>query len=277
MDNGQYPVDVFNFEGNHPTFETFGKENGIRYWHARDFMSLLGYKNYNTFRAVINKAIAACVAININVAENFVQEDRIIDGVAVPDFRLTRFACYLIAMNGDPKLPQVAKAQVYFIYIAETFRNYIEESENVERVLVREELSDREKSLSGVAMEYGVIHYPLFQNAGYRGMYNKNLNDLKNYKGLGDCKRSLLDFMCKEELASNLFRITQTEAKIKKDGIRGQKPLEVVAETIGKQVRKAMHEMSGTRPEDLPLVEDIKDVKRGIKQTFKKFKEIDKK
>lgn len=277
MTENTYPIEVFHFDDHKPNFDTVGHENSVKYWFARDFMYLLGYDHYNTFRGVINKAIAACTALGISVADTFIQTQREIDGKNVPDFKLTRFACYLVALNGDARKEQVAKAQVYFICIAETFRNYLEETENVERVLIREEISDREKSLSGVAKLHGVVHYPLFQNAGYRGMYNKNLTELKQLKGLGDFKRCLMDFMGKEELASNLFRITQTEAKIKKDKAYGQNGLEGIAETVGRQVRKAMMEISGTRPEDLPLVEDLKDVKKSLKQTHKKFKKIDKK
>jgi len=277
MSADHYDIDVFHFDEDKTGFDDMGHENAVKYWFARDLMRLLGYDNYSSFRGVINRAIAACTALGINVAETFIQTEREIDGRPLPDFKLTRFACYLVALNGDPRKEQVAKAQVYFICIAETFRNYLEETENVERVLIREEISDREKSLSGVAKHHGVVHYPLFQNAGYRGMYNKNLGELKQLKGLRDFKRCLLDFMGKEELASNLFRITQTEAKIKKDRAYGQSSLEEIAERVGGQVRKAMLEISGTRPEDLPLVEDLKDVKKSLKQTHRKFVKIDKK
>jgi DNA-damage-inducible protein D len=270
-----YPVEVFHFDEGKISFDNLGHDNAIKYWYARDFMKMLGYDSYSTFRNVLNRAVAACTALNINVAENFIQTDRKIDGRNLPDFKLSRFACYLVAMNGDPKKENVAKAQLYFVCLAESFRTYIEESDNVERMLVREELSDREKSLSGVAHQHGVVFYAFFQNAGYRGMYNKNLRDLKEAKGLREFGRSLLDFMGKEELAGNLFRITQTEAKIKKDRIYGQNPLEEVAERVGAQVRKAMMDISGTRPEDLPLAEDLKSVKKSLKSTHKKFKKID--
>ncbi len=273
---GTYQIDLFHFEDETPNFEEMGHTNSERYWYARDFMKWLGYENYNSFRAVINRAIAACTALNISVADNFIQIERDIDGQNCPDFKLKRFACYLIAMNGDPKKTQVAKAQIYFVCIAETFRHYLEESEKIERFLIREEVSDREKSLVGVAKKHGVSNYPLFQNAGYRGMYNMNLSKLKEYKGIPDLKRSLLDFMGKEELASDLFRITQTEAKIRKDKIQGQENLENTAEKVGGQVRKAMSEISGNLPEDLAITDDIRQVAKELKQTHKKLKKIDK-
>lgn len=103
------------------------------------------------------------------------------------------------------------------------------------------------------------------------------VNDLKTYKGLSgqDLKRSLLDFMGKEELAANLFRITQTEAKIKNESIRGQVSLESAAETVGKKVRQTMIEISGTKPEDIELAEDLRTVKKELKQTHRKFKKLD--
>ena len=277
MTDGVYPVDIFHFDEDKPSFDDLGHENAIKYWYARDFMKMIGYDNYNNFRNIINKAIAACMTLNIIVAENFIQAEREINGQMLPDYKLTRFACYLVALNGDPKKEQVAKAQVYFVCMAESFRNYLEESENVERLLGREELSEREKSLSGTAHVHGVTNYGFFQNAGYRGMYNKNLGDLKRAKGLIDFSRSLLDFMGKEELAGNWFRITQTEAVIKKDNVYGQHPLEEVAEKVGMQVRKAMMDISGTRPEDLALAEDLRTVKKSLKDTSRKFKKIDKK
>jgi DNA-damage-inducible protein D len=188
-------IEVFHFDGSKANFDDMGHDNDIRYWYARDLMQLLEYESYSTFRSVVNKAISACASLNINITENFIEIKREINNKNTPDFKLSRFACYLIAMNGDPKKSQVAKAQVYFAAIAETFRNYIESSENVERVLIRDEVSDREKSLSDVAYEHGVDQYQYFQNAGYRGLYNKNISDLKAYKGFDQIKISLLDFM----------------------------------------------------------------------------------
>ncbi len=277
MVSNNYEITVFHFNDSKTNFDDMGYDNDARHWYARDLMQLLEYESYASFRSVINKAISACASLNINITENFIETQRNIDGKDRQDFKLSRFACYLVAMNGDSKKPQVAKAQVYFVAIAETFRNYIEGAENVERVLVRDEVSGREKSLSGVASEHGVEQYQFFQNAGYRGLYNKNLSDLKAYKGFDQLKRSLLDFMGKEELAANLFRLTQTEAKIKKDSIYGQAPLEETAETVGRKVRKAMMEISGNAPEDLPLSEDIKRVKTKLRVTERKLKKIDKK
>jgi len=178
-------------------------------------------------------------------------------------------------MNADPRKSQVAHAQAYFAAIAEAFQRYVEESEDVERVLIRDDVTDREKSLSVTAKCAGVENYPFFQNAGYRGMYNMNLSRLRQRKAIPE-RRSPLDFMGKAELAANLFRITQTEEKMRAENVRGQGNAERAAETVGRKVRETMIELSGTPPEHLPLSEDIKEVKRSLKSTHKDFKKLDK-
>jgi DNA-damage-inducible protein D len=267
-------LEVFHFDDGKRNFEDYGLTNGGRYWYASDLMRMLGYETLNSFNKAINKAISACVALNIPIPENFIQVKREVDGKPVSDYKLTRFACYLTAMNADARKPQVASAQAYFATLAEAFRQYIQEAEAVERVIVREEISEREKSLSGVAMKAGVIYYGLFQNAGYRGMYNMNLSQLRKYKGLVEGK-TLLDFMGKTELAANLFRITQTEEKIKNENIFGQHRLENTAEQVGREVRRTMVRISGVPPEQLPLEGDIKEVRKGLKATNREFKKLD--
>lgn len=220
--------------------------------------------------------MSACETLNIPIEDNFVGfSDVDNSGKVQRNYKLTRFACFMVSMNGDIKKPQVAKAQIYFATIAETFRSYLETSENVDRILIREEISDKEKSLSASAHQAGVENYPYFQNAGYRGMYNMNLNELKIHKGI-DIKKSLLNFMGKEELAANLFRITQTEAKIKNENINGQNKLERTAYSVGKEVRDTMVRISGNKPEDLPISEEIKDVSKKLRKTNRKFIGMDK-
>lgn len=206
---------------------------------------------------------------------NFVADKRVRDGKSITDYKLSRFACYLIAMNGDIKKPRVAKAQAYFAAMAIAFQHYIEQAEGIERVHVRSELSDREKSLSGVARKAGVETYAFFQNAGYRGLYNMNLSQLKALKRI-PAERSPLDFMGREELAANLFRITQTELKIKNENITGQARAEYAAETVGREVRKTMIKVSGTAPEQLPIVQDLKEVKAQLKKAQRDMRRLDK-
>lgn len=267
-------IDYFHFEDGYENFEDYGQTNGGRTWFARDLMRMLGYDSFSSFENAINKAIQACATLKIPILGNFTQIEREIEGKRARDYKLTRFACYLTAMNGDVKKPQVAKAQAYFAAMAETVRQHLQNAESVERLLIRDDVSERERSLAGVAKAAGVQYYSFFQNEGYRGMYNMGLRTLKEYKGV-DATACLLDFMGKEELAANLFRITQTEARIKSERVTGQLALENAAFQVGRKVRSTMEEISGTRPENLPAADDIKLVKRGLKQAHRELTKID--
>jgi DNA-damage-inducible protein D len=259
---------LFHFE-QEQSFEDFAIINGTNLWTEEFLMRALGYETSESFRKVIMKAMQACLSLSIATEDNFIRAE---DGT----YRFTRFACYLIAMNGDTKKPTVAAAQVYFAALAATFQNAIEHANAMDRILIREEVTEGEKSLASTASQHGVEKYPFFQNAGYRGMYNMNLGQLKEKKGIGP-KEKLIDRMGKEELAAHLFRITQTDAKIKKEGVQGQRLLEATAKKVGEQVRKTMMNISGQRPEDLPIAAAIQDVKKAIKGTSKRFRSIDSK
>jgi len=268
-------IDLY-FTDDGELFESRGISNGGRTWFARDFMHMLGYESMQAFEQAINRAIGTCTTLGIAVLENFQQCTREIEGVQSSDYKLSRFACYLVAMNGDPRKRQVAQAQVYFARLADAARQFIQSAQDVERVQIRDEISGRERGLSSTAMKAGVMDYALFQNAGYRGMYNVDLSKLKAMKRLPDTSRSLLDFMGKRELAGNLFRITETEARLKNEGVRGQGPAEHVAHEVGRKVRDVMIQNGGTRPELLPLAGDIKNVRKGLKRTAKELKKLDK-
>lgn len=265
---------LFDSEFQEDRFESNCKENGFTYWLARDLMHMLGYESWTSFKKAIDKAMVTMTTLDIDLSDNICQITNIVDGKNEIDFKLSRLSCYLVAMNADNKKLSVAKAQAYFANLAGAVQNYLTEAESVERINTRSEVSEREKSLSGIAHASGIESYPLFQNAGYRGMYNKNMKSLRTMRGIPE-KKSLLDFMGKEELAANLFRITQTELKIKNDNIYGQKPLERTAESVGKEVRETMKRISGIAPEDLPAHEDIKQVKKEIKEKGKALKKID--
>jgi len=264
---------IFSSDPNESIFEKNSHTNDITYWYASDLMRDLGYDDKIIFGKAKSKAQITCANLEISVEDNFIACRRD-DGSS--DIKLTRFACYLIAMNADTRIPQVARAQVYFASLAESVRQYIEHVENVARIQIRGDVSDRERSLAGIIKESGVNEWGLFQNAGYRGMYNMNLSQLRNLKGVPD-KRSPLDFMGKVELAANLFRITQTEEKIKNYNIKGQKNLETTAEDVGREVRNTMKRLGGHAPEDLPPADDIRTVKKEIKQTHRKMKKLDSK
>lgn len=264
-------LDLFHFDGDRLNFEGCGQQNGFKYWLASHLMECLGYTTMAPILKSVNNAIAACATLGIPITDNF-QE------VKTPeqsrDWKLSRFACYMTVMNGDSRNPKVAQAQAYFITMAEAFRQYVQDSDNVERVLIRGEVSDREKALSGTASAHGVDNYAFFQNAGYRGMYNMDLAQVRVRKNV-PTGRSPLDFMGKTELAANLFRITQTDEKIRNEDVRGQRPLERTAEHVGKKVRDTMISLSGTSPETLPPAPDIKKVQTGIKRSQREYQKLD--
>lgn len=261
---------LFHFEDGRPSFEDLARENGFRNWSARQVMVVLGYDNWTSFRQVVNKAIATCTTINADVAANFGQTRLDVDGSLVEDFKLSKFACYLIAMQGDSRKREVALAQAYFAAVAEAFQEYIRSSEDVQRVEIRRRLSDHEKQLHGTANTHGIENYAFFQDAGYRGLYNMSLKDLRAYKGdPSGGKRPLLDYMGKRELAANLFRITETEAKITSNDLQGQRALQGAALAVGRSVRASMIEHGGATPEDLPLETDVKLLQSDLKKTQK--------
>lgn len=257
-------------------FENQSYSNGFTYWYARDLMTTLGYKDYNTFKKSINKAIGICASLNIDFADNFLSIRRKVDNKEVDDYKLSRFACYLTTMNSDIKKQEVAKAQAYLAKYAEIIVTLQQEAQNIERIELRDKLSEEEKNLSGIAKSHKVEKYALFQNAGYVGLYNMSLNQLKKIKGIPQNK-VLLDYMNSTELGANIFRITQTAEKIKSENIQGQNNLEKAHKEVGKEVRESMKRMHNKLPEDLPLEEDIKKVKSNLKQTHKKMKKIPKK
>jgi DNA-damage-inducible protein D len=271
---GAATQDPFHLAPDRPGFEALGQNNSFRFWWASELAKVLGYEHSNSFRKAVEKAMIALSSLNIPIFENVLQEQRVVDGKTITDYKLSRFACYLAAMNGDPKKPAVAKAQAYFIAWGEACRLCLEQSDGIERVTVRAEISEHERTLAGTAKMAGVAHYGLFQNAGYRGLYNMDLWQLRRTKGVPE-NRSPLDFMGKTELAANLFRVTQTEEKIRAERIHGQSSLERTAEDVGRKVRRTMIEISGTRPESLPPTEDIKSVHKKLKTSHRAIKKID--
>jgi len=268
-------TELFHFEPNKKSFEDFSQENGAKYWFASDFAKMLGYESFESFKKAINRAMIACNTLNIPIDDNFTAIKRDIDGWQISDYKLTRFACYLTAMNGDVKKTEVAAAQAYFVTISDAFLKYVQAQDGVERVVIRSEVSDQEKSLSSTVHKAGVENYAFFQSEGYRGLYNMSFAKVKEIKGI-PIKRSPLDFMGRQELAANLFRITQTEAKIINDEIVGQKRLEQTAYNVGQEVRNTMKKISGQVPEKLSPVEDILLVKKGLKGAQKEFAKLDK-
>lgn len=262
-------------EGENLSFEDFKNENGITYWWASDLMKMLGYPNMKSFQKVLDRATKAFVSLNIPHYENILSEMRDVDGTLVQDFKLTRFACYIAVMNGDPKKQEVALAQNYFAQQTRKFELYIENHQEIDRLLIREELTEGNKSLSMTAKKAGVEDYAKFQNAGYLGMYNMPNWKLANKRSIK--KEKLMDSMGRTELAANLFRITQTEERIKNKNIQGQNALERTHYEVGKEVRDIVIKNSGRTPENLPQEKELPNIKKELKQGYKNMIKEDKK
>lgn len=260
-------VSLFHFDDDRPNFEGLGKANGVTHWDEGILKAALGYESDQAFAKALMRAKQACLSLGIQCEDHFARQ-------ANGKHAITRFGCYLVAMNGDPRKPEVAAAQAYFAAIAETFQTQLEHAEALDRVLIREDVKDGEKNLSSTAKAHGLENYAFFQNKGYLGMYNMSLQRLKEVKGIG-AKENFLDRIGRAELAANLFRITQTEEKISKENIRGQQRLEQTAYHVGQKVRRTMQELSKTTPEDLPPAEDIKQVRKKLKGTSKRLTKPD--
>ena len=265
------------FNLDNPAFENSFHSNGQIFWYASEFIHWLGFKEYSPTMLPINKAMSVCISMpTIITADHFREETRLLDGKNTKDFKLSRFACYLVSMNADIKKEPVAKAQAYFAAFAASIQEYIHSSEDIERVPLRKDISDREKTLFSTAKQAGVERYDYFTNKGYMGLYNMPIHKIRELKGV-PASDTPLDYMGPEELAANIFRITQTNAKIKRENIRGQRNLEDAALQVGKTVRKAIVETGGTMPEDLPAEVHVKKIKSELNKTSKEFSKTDKK
>jgi DNA-damage-inducible protein D len=254
---------LFHFDDGRPGFEDLGRDNGTTHWDEDILRDALGYDSEQGFTKAVMRAKQACLSLGIQCEEHFVMQ-------ANGKHAITRFGCYLVAMNGSPKKVEVAAAQAYFAVIAATFQNHLEHANAIERMLIRDDVREGEKALAGTAQSHGVQNFAFFHNAGYLGMYNMSLKKLATVKGVGS-GQNLLDWMGKTELAANLFRITQTEQKITNENIRGQRRLEDAAHGVGREVRDTMMRLSGTKPEDLRVSEHIRDVQKKLKGTRKQL------
>ena len=252
-------------------FEGISISNGNTHWKASALREWLGYADGAAFNQAVDRAMVVCNTLGIAMHEHF---QSFSDG-GKNDFNLTRFACYLVAMNGDVRKPQVARAQAYFAQMAELVNNAMNDAGGVERVYIRRKISDSTKSLTSTARSRDLSDYGKFQNAGYMGLYNMGVAQLKKIKGLTlDDKRTPLDFMGERELAANLFRIAETEGRIKSNlDIRGQTALEETAYQVGQDVRQVMEDKPEVLAREIP--EDIKVAKKNLKKTQREFKKID--
>lgn len=248
------------------TFESLGYErNGVMYWRASVFMQKLGYTEIKAFQPAINRAIRACMSIGIEFTDHIIAINEL-----EKDFELTRLACYLTSMNADVKRPQVAQAQLYFIQQTRQLELLIENaSEEIDRFIIRDELKEGNKELQKVAKSKGVTDFARFNNQRYLGLYNMNLNKLRERRGLA-ASANISDYMGRTELAANLFLVTQTEEKIKNDpSVNNQTSAERAHLSIAQKVRNIVISNTNILPENLPVAKKIDESKRDFKKLGK--------
>jgi DNA-damage-inducible protein D len=258
-------------------FEESGRENGIRFWYAHEFMLALGYDSWPSFQKVITRAMGSCAKLGIDPTEAFIPATMIENGKEVKTYKLARFACFLVSMHADSKKPEVAQAKALLAAIADKLVEERIHEHDLGRIEARDDLKFAERMLSGAAYEAGLEthQFGIFKDAGFRGMYNMSLSSLMLRKGIEQGK-VLYDFMGLEELAGNLFRVTQTAARIKNQRPQGLPALKYTAQTVGREVRTMMVKNSGIAPEALPIAEEISGVKKRLKATARAMRKMDK-
>lgn len=258
---------------NEPTknFEVIKKvdENHVEYWMARELMGLLGYSTWQNFEDVIKKAMQSCLNSGQTVDNHFSDATKMVEIGSntvreVKDWKLDRYACYLIAQNGDPRKQEIALAQTYFAIQTRKQELFEAMAEDEKRVFIRNEVSNENKKLFSTAKNAGVSHFGWFNDAGYRGLYSLGLSQIEQKKGLK--KGELLDRAGSAELAANLFRITQTDEKLKKEKIIGESQATITHYAVGKSIRDTIKEIGGELPENLLPERHIKDVKKDLKK-----------
>ena len=251
-------------------------EEGNEYWLARELQIAFKYKEWRKFDGIINKSITACNNSNINANDQFVQVDKLIQhgkgGMRnIKDYKLSRYACYLIAQNGDSHMKVIALAQTYFAIQTRkqelSEKEYSMLTEDEKRFYQRNLTRKGNYSLNMVARNVGVRNFDKFHNAGYKGLYGgETANDIARRKKLR-YREDILDNMGSEELAANLFRITQTESKLKRDNISSENDANETHYNIGKNIRKVIAKNGGTMPENLPTPEkSLKELEKENKK-----------
>ena len=258
------------------------KDDGTEYWSARDLSEVLQYKEWRNFSKVLDRAKLSCRNSGQEINEHFVEVNKMVQIGSnterqLLDYELSRYACYLIVQNGDPRKEVIALGQTYFAIqtrkqeVADYFNQLDEDNK---RLVIRGDIKQWNQMLIEVAHNCGVItnaEYAEFQNSGYMGLYGgltvQDIHQKKNLK----TNEKILDFMGSEELAANLFRITQTEAKLKREKVDNKEKANETHYTVGKTVRKAIKDIGGTMPENLPTPKkSISQVEKEQLKTLKK-------
>lgn len=253
-------------------------EYGNEYWYARELKNILDYKEWRKFEGVIEKAKEACINSEYNIEDHFVGVDKMVKIGSkterkIKDYKLSRYACYIIAQNGDSRKKIIALAQTYFAIQTRkqelTEKDYSMLTEDEKRFYQRSLTKKGNYSLNQVAKKAGIKNFDKFHNAGYKGLYNgETANDIAKRKGLR-YREDILDNMGSEELAANLFRITQTESKLKRENISSENEANNTHYNIGKNIREVIAKNGGTKPEELPTPN------KSLKELEKAHKNID--
>ncbi len=241
------------------------REDGTEYWSARELAPTLEYTQWRNFDKVIGRAMIACENSGHSVLDDFAEVSKIVNAGATSkptkDYELSRYACYLIVQNGDPRKEVIALGQTYFAiqtYRQEVADHFNQLDEDRRRLVVRGDIKQWNQLLAETAHDAGVItneEFAIFQNAGYMGLYGGlDVDDIHARKEL-EVGQKILDYMGSTELIANLFRISQTEEKLRKDKVQGAEVATSVHYNVGKEVRSAIEKIGGTMPEDLPTPE----------------------
>ena len=227
------------------------------FWYARELQRVLDYKEWRNFKKVIDMAIKSCKHSKNNILDHFVEVNKMVSIGSnayrkQSDYKLSRYACYLIAQNGDSRKEVIALAQTYFAIQTRKQELFEELSEDEKRLEMRKKVKEGNFGLNRTALNSGVKNLAEFHNAGYKGLYNgETANDIFKRKKLR-YREDILDNMGSVELGANLFRITQTDDKLKRDKVNDEYTANSVHYKIGKKVRKAIKDMNGIMPEELP-------------------------
>ena len=272
----------FFFDGDENIFDNIKHVNeyGQEFWYARELQPLLEYSQWRYLKEAIERAKTACGNSGQNVKDHFAEVRKMVDigsnaKRSVEDYELSRYACYLIVMNSDPRKEIIALGQTYFAVKTrqqELIEDYERLSEEQKRIAIRNEMKRHNSALADAAHDAGIKEprdYAIFQNYGYMGLYNGlKAKDIKERKGLKK-NQDILDYMGSTELAANLFRATQTEEKLRREHIQGKSEANKTHFEVGKKVRQTIKELGGTMPEDLPTPE--KSVRQIEKEHEKKM------
>lgn len=254
-------------------------DDGNEYWYARDLQEILEYSEWRNFSKIIEKAKSACETSGHAVQSEFVDVNKLVDVGAnlqrsIQDIVLSRYACYLIAMNGNPRKEVIALAQTYFAVKTHEQEQLELQKEDSLRLQIRQDIKEHNISLAEATNQAGIKEpkdYAIFQNEGYKGLYGGlGVKQIHAKKGLKKSQK-ILDHMGSTELAANLFRSTQTDEKLRREGIKGKENANKIHHDVGAKVRQTIKELGGTMPEDLETpTKSIQQIRKESKKALSK-------